>query len=86
VRALHGKVDAVIDASGWEVPAVFRFLQEHGKVEDAEMERVFNMGVGYCLVVRPTFAEGVAEKLRKAGETVWTIGTIREGTGRVVYA
>ncbi|MEM7755629.1 MAG: phosphoribosylformylglycinamidine cyclo-ligase [Planctomycetota bacterium] len=85
VRALHDKVDAVIDASAWAVPPVFEFLQEQGKVEDAEMERVFNMGIGYCLIVRPTFAEGVAEKLRKSGETVFAIGEVVKGSGTVTY-
>ncbi|MEO0966644.1 MAG: AIR synthase-related protein, partial [Planctomycetota bacterium] len=85
VRALHEKVDAVIDASAWPTLPVFEFLQEQGGVEDAEMERVFNMGIGYCLVVRPTFADGVAEKLRKFGETVYPIGTITEGSGDVRY-
>lgn len=85
VRALHEKVDAVIDGSAWKVPPVFEFLKEHGGVDGAEMERVFNMGIGYCLVVRPTFAEGVAEKLRKSGETVFLIGEIVKGSGAVRY-
>jgi phosphoribosylformylglycinamidine cyclo-ligase len=82
-RALHGKVDAVIKRSAWEVPAVFPFLQEKGKVASEEMDRVFNLGVGYCLIVRPTFVQGVTEKLEKSGETVFEIGTITKGTGKV---
>ncbi len=82
-RALHPKVDAVIDTRSWPVPAVFRFLQERGGVEDAEMRRVFNMGIGYTLIVRPTFADSVAEQLEKLGERVYTIGKIVKGTGQV---
>lgn len=84
-RALHGQVDAVVDQSIWEVPPVFRFLQSKGGVDEAEMWRVYNMGIGYCLIVRPAFAESVARKLRKAGETVYTIGRITRGKGRVRF-
>lgn len=83
-RALHKKVNAVIDTRSWPVPPVFSFLQKHGNVPDAEMRRVFNMGIGYCVIVRPAFAESVAEQLRKSGEKVYTIGRIEKGSGEVV--
>ncbi len=83
-RALNPRVDAVIDTKAWPVPSVFTFLQGHGGVEDAEMRRVFNMGVGYCVIVKPAFADSVAEQLTKMGETVWTIGEITKGTGKVI--
>jgi phosphoribosylformylglycinamidine cyclo-ligase len=82
-RALHDGVDAVIDRRAWEVPMVFRFLQAKGAIDPDEMDRVFNMGVGYCLIVRPTFAEGVAKRLEKMGETVYRLGTVTRGKGRV---
>ncbi len=82
-RALHEGVDAVIDRRAWEVPPVFRFLQKHGGIADEEMEKVFNMGIGYCLIVRPHFAEAAVEKLRKFGETVSIIGKVTKGKGRV---
>lgn len=82
-RALHEKVDAVIDRRAWEVPPVFRFLQARGAIDPDEMDRVFNMGVGYCLIVRPTFAAGVKRRLEKMGETVYELGTITRGKGRV---
>lgn len=82
-RALHAKVDAVIDETSWEVPGVFRFLQERGGIEDDEMRRVFNMGIGYTLIVRPTFAEAVKRRLEKSGERVHVIGSITKGSGKV---
>ncbi|HYD01575.1 MAG TPA: phosphoribosylformylglycinamidine cyclo-ligase [Phycisphaerales bacterium] len=82
-RALHPGVDAVIDTKSWPVPAVFRFLQERGGIEEAEMRRVFNMGIGYCLVVRPAFASAIKEHLKKLGERVYVIGTVEKGTGVV---
>ena len=84
-RALPADVDALVDRSTWTVPPLFRFLQKHGDVADDEMDRVFNMGVGYCLVVRPTFADAVARKLEKSGETVFRMGEIVAGSGAVRY-
>ncbi len=82
-RALHEGVDAVIDLRSWETPPIFRFLQEQGGVDPEEMRRVFNMGVGYCLIVRPTFAAAVKRRLERVGERVRIIGEIRKGSGAV---
>jgi len=82
-RALPPNLDAVVDYASWERPPVFDFLQKHGNVSDEEMKRVFNLGIGYCVIVRPAFAESIAEKLTKLGEKVFTIGTIAKGTGIV---
>jgi len=78
-RALPPDMDAVVDRTAWPRPAVFSFLQEKGNIPEEEMWRVFNMGIGYCLIVRKSFADSVAERLTKLGETVYTIGTIQKG-------
>ena len=83
-RALHGGVDAVIDASAWRPSAVFPFLQERGEIAPEEMARVFNMGIGYCLIVRPNFADSIASQLERMGERVHRIGRVVRGSGRVV--
>ena len=82
-RALPDDVDAAVDTSSWTVPPLFRFLQKHGNVAEDEMFRVFNMGVGYTLIVRPHFADAVAERLRRSGETVYRLGKIVKGSGKV---
>lgn len=82
-RALHDGVDARIMADSWTVPPVFGFLQSRGNIADEEMARVFNMGVGYCLIVRPNFAASVKRQLEKSGETVFEIGEIVRGSGAV---
>ena len=82
-RALHDQIDAVIDESAWEVPPVFGFLQKHGNIDDDEMRRVFNMGIGFCVITRPTFADSVLAKLEKAGERAAVIGKITKGKGSV---
>jgi phosphoribosylformylglycinamidine cyclo-ligase len=83
-RALGPKVDAVLDSTAWQPNPVFPFLQRHGGVERDEMFRVFNMGIGYVLMVRPAFAEAVCAKLAKLGEDPVVIGEIAKGSGNVV--
>lgn len=83
-RALPSDLDAHIDLGSWKRPAVFDFLQHHGNVTEEEMYRIFNLGIGYCLIVRKAFAESIADQLRKLGETVYQIGEIKKGSGQVV--
>ena len=82
-RAFGEHLDAVVDCASWTVPPLFRFLQKHGGVAESEMWNVFNMGVGYCLIVHPDFAEGVMKKLRKSGEQPFVMGRIAKGSGQV---
>jgi phosphoribosylformylglycinamidine cyclo-ligase len=82
-RALPENLDARLKRKNIAVPPLFNFLQKHGNVDTDEMFRVFNMGVGYVLIVRPHFAEAVVEKLTKLGETVMTLGEVTPGTGQV---
>ncbi len=82
-RALHGGVDAKLSRKAWDIPPLFKFLQKHGKVAEDEMFRVFNMGVGYTLIVRPHFADAVMDKLKKQGESPFILGKITAGSGRV---
>ncbi len=84
-RALHPGVDALVDRDAWTPLPVFQFLAKHGRVDDDEMRRVFNMGIGYTLIVRPTFAAAVKEKLEKLGERVHVIGKVVKGKGEVKY-
>ena len=85
-RVLGSHLNAKISRKSWTVPPIFRFLQEHGRVSDEEMLKVFNMGVGYVMIVKPHFAEAIAEKLTRQGETVTRLGRITAGTGRVVLS
>jgi phosphoribosylformylglycinamidine cyclo-ligase len=84
-RSLNPTVDAVLDRAAWTVPPVFTFLKKHGNIRGPEMDKVFNMGIGYCVVVRPAFADAVADKLARSGEQVSRIGVIRKGEGRVLF-
>lgn len=81
-RVIPNTCDAVIDRQSWPLPPVFTLLQQLG-IDPEEMDRVFNMGIGFVLVVRPTFADSIARQLRKLGETVYPIGSIRRGSGKL---
>lgn len=83
-RALHPEVDARIDRTAWTPDPVFPFLQARGDIADDEMDRAFNMGVGFCLLVRPTFADSIAAQLEKLGERPRVIGEVVPGSGSVV--
>ena len=83
-RVLPKDCNAQIKTSSWPVPKIFPFLQKTGPIEKKEMFRVFNMGIGFVLIVAEDFAEAVASKLQGLGEKVDKIGTITSGTGKVV--
>jgi len=78
-RVLPAGCRAVVRRRAWDVPAEFATLQSRGGVDDAEMFRTFNMGVGYVLVVPPARVDRVTAALSAAGERVHAIGEIVAG-------
>lgn len=78
-RILPKNCNAEIDAAAWEVPVVFKKLQEWGNVPVKEMYRTFNMGVGMVLVLDPAEADAVRAHLREHGETFYELGKIVPG-------
>jgi phosphoribosylformylglycinamidine cyclo-ligase len=83
-RVFPPDCDAVIKKSSWPKHKIFAFLQEKGPIEEDEMYRVFNMGIGFILIVAEDFADSIAGKLKWLGEKVYDIGRITSGTGKVV--
>ncbi|WP_375690302.1 phosphoribosylformylglycinamidine cyclo-ligase [Pseudooceanicola sp. LIPI14-2-Ac024] len=75
---------AEIDLTAWSLPPVFKWLQETGGIETAEMLKTFNSGIGMVVVVAPDRAEAIAALLREQGETVATLGTVTD-SGKVTY-
>lgn len=84
-RILPLDVRAVIDRNSWSVPPVFPWLQRLGEIEDAEMERVFNMGIGLIVVAAPFYAASIRDSLRDQGYDAWEIGRIEGGAREVVW-
>ncbi|MGI9007595.1 MAG: phosphoribosylformylglycinamidine cyclo-ligase [Streptosporangiaceae bacterium] len=85
-RVLPPDADAVLDRSTWAPPPVFGLLAGHGKVDRAEMERVFNMGVGMTAVIAPQDVPAALGLLAGRGVPAWTLGTIEPGSGRAMLA
>ncbi len=86
-RVLPENVKAVIESSAWRRPALFQWLQSAGNVAESEMHRVFNCGIGMCVVVARENAERALALLRAAGEPALEIGRIetrRDGEARTV--
>ena len=77
-RVLPTEVAAVIDKTNWTMPPVFGWLQQQGGVDDREMHRVFNCGVGMAVIVAKGDSEAALKLLAEAGETAWRIGEIRK--------
>jgi len=75
-RALPENVQAVIDRGSWRRPAIFDWLQRAGRVNDNEMFRVLNNGIGLVVVVGADDAEPARAAFEAQGETCWRIGTI----------
>ncbi len=77
-RIVPSPCRAVITRGSWHIPRIFSIIQESGNVEDHEMMRVFNMGIGMMIVVSEKEASEVVERLQKLGENASLIGTIEK--------
>lgn len=64
-RVLPEGCHAVINRNAWKVPLLFNFLQRQGRIDNDEMYRVFNMGIGFVIIVRPADAASVLETLSR---------------------
>jgi len=84
-RVLPETCTAVIDRSSWRVPTLFTFIERQGKVDHDEMYRVFNMGIGYCIIVRQKDAAAAMTLLAKLRQAPVLIGTIEKGPRKVIY-
>jgi phosphoribosylformylglycinamidine cyclo-ligase len=78
-RILPQGTRGTIDRESWPVPPIFRWLRELGDVDQAEMDQVFNMGIGMALIVSPFYAESIRAQLNDLGLSTWQIGRIDTG-------
>ncbi len=75
-RVLPTGCDAHIDLTSWELPPVFQWLQTTGPINQQEMLRTFNCGVGMVVCVAEQDREAALEQLNTSGEQAWVIGSI----------
>ena len=80
-RVLPDAVTAVIDRKLWSAPSIFAWLQQLGKVDDVEMARTFNCGIGMVVIVAKENAATAVAHLQASEESVFAIGEIRGRTG-----
>jgi phosphoribosylformylglycinamidine cyclo-ligase len=84
-RALPETLGARLERTAWEEPRVFMEIKRLGRVDEAEMDRVFNRGVGMALVVATDRTDEALAALRGAGQAARVIGVVEDGPG-VRYA
>ena len=78
-RMLHDGVHAVIEKNSYEVPAIFKMLQNDGEIEEKMMYNTFNMGIGMVLAVDPEDVDAAMKAIRSTGDTPYVIGHIENG-------
>ena len=84
-RILPDDQAAALDVNSWPVPPVFDWLAQQGGIDDTEMRRTFNCGIGMAVVVAPQSAAEIQSILEAHGETVHRIGTtVARGMGPAV--
>ena len=85
-RILPQGFQCQIDATSWALPEIFNWLQDQGDVDDAEMLRTFNCGIGMVLIVAKGDQQAAVNTLESCGETVYMLGEIVPGENGVVIA
>ncbi len=85
-RALPDTCDARISLGSWDVPPIIDYVVKAAGLDVHEALETFNMGIGMCVVCAQSDAEALKTQLTSDGETVYTIGSIVDGDGKVVYA
>ena len=88
VRVIPDQLGLEIDLSAWELPPVFKWLQEKGGINEQEMLRTFNCGIGMVLLVSEDTADSVCQSLSSTGDAVYRIGKVTQSTdseARVIY-
>lgn len=86
VRILPQDCTATVDPGSWELPPLFRFLQQAGQISPQEMREVFNLGVGLVAVLPPDAVAAAQAAAIDDGVTTWVMGEIDRGTRAVRFA
>ena len=84
-RTLPEGLAAEIDLDAWTVPRLFTYLHEQGRVEDLEMMRTFNMGIGYIVIVPPEDKDRFFTTIDQTGEQALVIGRVTQGDHKITY-
>ena len=82
-RVLPRNCDVIIRKGAWDMPAIFRIIQEKGGVPEAELYQVFNMGVGMVAIITADKADAILRFIRSQKQKAWVIGAVVKGRGQV---
>lgn len=83
-RILPDNVNVAVDKSAWLEPAIFGKLRESGNLDDGEMYKTFNMGIGYVIITAAEDADKVMAQLAASGQNAYKIGVVEDGDRHVV--
>ncbi len=75
-RCVPEGLTAHVDYNSWPLPKIFSTIQLAGEISEEEMKKVFNLGIGYCLVVPPEVETDIQLRIYGHGYKSWTIGQI----------
>ena len=78
IRIIPQACGIAVERGSWEIPPIFSFLQAAGSVDEKEMLRAFNNGIGLVVIVPETSAQDVLNRLTGSGETAWAIGEVTQ--------
>ncbi len=85
-RILPPGTAATVDARSWDLPPLFRVLQQGGALSTGEMREVFNLGVGLVVVLPPDAVDAARESAAADGVTTWPMGEIVRGEQTVAFS
>ena len=83
-RILPENVDVQVEFESWKIPGEFGWLQQLGNIDESEMYKVFNMGIGIALIVDSVQADSILEFLSEENETATNIGHVVSGSGKLI--
>lgn len=83
-RMLREGVALKIDKNSYEVPPLFKLIQERGNIPERDMYNTFNMGIGMCVIVPENEVEKAINLLKEAGEEAYLIGEVVTGNKEII--
>lgn len=83
-RVIPQGLGAKINSQAWKIPLMFNWLQTHGNIEQHEMWRTFNCGIGMVVIVSSHDKEIAIQHLQNSGETVFEIGEITDNSSLAI--
>lgn len=82
-RMLKEGVDIDVDINSYEIPEIFKLMQERGKIQLKDMYNTFNMGIGMAIIVAEKNVKRTIEILENEGENAFVIGKITKGNKKI---